>query len=300
MKTLKEFLSQVIVESLHPELQQIITAPRTRVAKLRQVTNKIKELSARGEKTGVEGNTPKGSSRLYIPHSDPMPITIDGQTTTIKTGTKVAISGGLNNHHNESAHDGMSLGNLQNEAENSDYLRNQHYRILSHDAHFHDGQHGSFTTNTESGIFPPLIDHDHENHEWSHVGHVNNITKKKFKQLTKTKDFPEGIEHWEFMRALDRDWKKANGQYWHKPGMGAEEHLDHMETHPLIQKFLDHQRTFGFPPHDFDQIQNLGVWKHPHTEEEHILARDHGFDSHVQKAYGDARKVLAEKQRRQY
>jgi hypothetical protein len=33
----------------------------------------------------------------------------------------------------------------------------------------------------------------------------------------------------------------------------------------------------------------MGIWSHPHTGEQHIVARDHGFSENVMKAYKEAR-----------
>ena len=54
----KDFLDNVIVESLHPELQDVILGGASNKAKQTQLANKIKELKARGETTGIEGNMP--------------------------------------------------------------------------------------------------------------------------------------------------------------------------------------------------------------------------------------------------
>ena len=34
---------------------------------------------------------------------------------------------------------------------------------------------------------------------------------------------------------------------------------------------------------------NMGVWTHPVSGEQHIVARDHGFNEDVMKAYKEAR-----------
>ena len=173
----------------------------------------------------------------------------------------------------------MSLGQLQNEAEGGDHFVNSNYRIITK-----DHQTGHYHSNSESGIFPPLIDHDDDNHEWTHVGHVDKVTGAKFRSLTKTESHPKGISHSEFCGALERVWNKDHGKYWDQ-GSDREKQLDHIESHPLVQKFLDHQRNLGFPPHDYRQMGNMGVWTHPVSGEQHIVARDHGFNEDVMKAY---------------
>lgn len=285
--SLKEFLDNIIVESLHPELKDIVVKSTTKHGTSKQslLAKKIKDLTARGENTGIENNMPKGSSRAYLPIKDHEHITLDDKPTAVKTGMKVAIRAALDRSHNHKKYYNMSLGQLQNEAEGGDHFVNSNYRIITKDHHTN-----KYESNPESGIFPPLIDHDHDNHEWTHVGHVDKLTTKSFRDLTKTESHPEGIHHSHFCEALERVWNKDHGKHW--PRRPEEEkRLDHIESHPLVQKFLDHQRTLGAPPHDYRQMGNMGIWAHPHTGEKHIVARDHGFSTNVMEAYHEARQA---------
>jgi hypothetical protein len=94
------FINSLIVESLHPELQALVQHPNlTNKKKQTLISNKIKDLTTRGEYTGIEGNMPAGSSRAYLKHADPENIMLDGKPTSIKTGTKVAIRAILDAHH---------------------------------------------------------------------------------------------------------------------------------------------------------------------------------------------------------
>jgi hypothetical protein len=171
----------------------------------------------------------------------------------------------------------MHLGQMQNQVEGGDHYLNNHFRILT------QHEDGRYTTN-EHGIFPPLIEHDHNNHEWSHVGHVDSISNSHFRHLTRTESFPKGIHHEDFVSTLRRAWDKDHGKHW-REHPDVEKQYDRLEEHPLVQKFLDHQRLYGMPPHDYGNIKNLGVWTHPHTLEEHIVARDHGYNEEVMNAY---------------
>lgn len=288
IKSLRYFLENIIVENLHPDLKNIVsqkTFPHG-PSKQAQLARAIKDITKRGEETGLEGNMPKGSSRAYLPIKENEKIVLDGKPTELKTGMKAAIRATLDKHHD----DDMSLGQMQNHAEGGDHFLNSYYRVISK-----DHETGEYHSN-ESGIFPPQIDHDHDTHEWSHVGHVDKITKPKFRELTKTSTHSNGISHQDFHNALLRSWNRDNGSHW-KLSDKEEERLDHIESHPLVQKFLDHQGNFGAPPHDYQQLGNLGVWTHPHTGEQHIVARDHGFSSDVMKAYSSARKKMSERNR---
>jgi hypothetical protein len=287
MLNYKEFIQSILTEDLHPELKELIKSSKSsNYGKKKQtvLANKIKDITDKGEKTGIEGNMPKGSSRAYLKHEETHHLVIDGKKTSIKVGTKVAIRADLDKYHDKVEHDGKSLGQLQNEAEGGDHFINDHYRILRKD---HEKE-GHYNTNHENGIFPPLNDHDHENHEWSKVGHVRDIKKSEFKELTKTESHPKGISHEDFTKALRRKYDQNHGKNWGSGDEKHEEHMDHVEEHPLVQKFLDHQYNYGAPPHDYEQIKNLGVFEH--NGEKHIVARDHGFNDEVMKAYRKANK----------
>lgn len=280
----QDFISNIIIESLHPDLKTVITSSMGNRSKQNLLSKKIKELTTRGENTGIEGNMPKGSSRAYLKHSEPHGIVVDGTPTTMKTGTKVAIRATLDAHHNLAEHDGMGLGQLQNHAENGDHWVNNSYRTLTHTGG------NTFETNHDRGIFPPLVDHDDANHHWSHVGHVDNISLSQFRELTKTKEFPKGISHGEFMTAMKRFHERNNGKYWGMNSMNEEKKIDHIDTHPLVQNFQDYHGNSGNPPYDLGQIKNMGVWTHPVTGTKHIVARDHGYSGEVELAYQNARK----------
>lgn len=281
----KEFLDNLILESLHPELNIIATSRLKSGSKQGLLSKKIKELNERGEKTGIEGNMPKGSSRAYLQHSEPHEIILDGKSAKIKTGTKIAIKSGLDRHHNSSHYNGLSLGELQNQTEGGKDHYTQHYRILKHDPK----RTGHYKTNEEEGIFPPLIDHDEENHTWTHVGHVRDIKEKEFQTLTKTPSHPEGIKHFEFVKTLVRhhDMNEGKHREYHKD---IEKKLDIIEKHPLVQKFINYHDNSYEPPHDYLNIKNLGVFEHPNGTK-HIVARDHGFSNTVRSAYADARET---------
>ncbi len=276
----KNFIDNCILESLHPELQSVVASTNTK-QKQKNIANKIKDLTARGEKTGIEGNMPKGSSRAYLKHETPESINLDGKNTKIQTGTKIAINAALDKHHNFAKHDGLGLGALQNEAEHGDAWVNENYRILRHTSG------NKFETNKGQGIFPPLIDSDSETHQWSHVGHTDDMKKSDFPKLTKTPEYPKGISHDDFVHVLGRSHSQQTGRYW-KRNDDIEKHLDSIQDHPLVEKFMDYHNNTANPPHDYAQIKNMGVFKHPDGSK-HIVARDHGYSSAVADAYQAAR-----------
>lgn len=289
MLRFSDFIKNIVVESLHPELRKIVSAPSDKytVSKKTSLIKKIKELSRKGERTGIEGNMPAGSSRAYLQHDEQYQTKVDGTSTSFKTGTKVAIKSTLDRHHDREQHNGHSLGNMQNDAENGDHYINSNHRVLTEHREYGE-DHSQFTTN-EDGVLPPLIHHDHENSEHSEVGHCEKVSKPDFKKLTKTESHPNGISHDDFCSALERRHNRNNGRHHHL-GDDKERHLDKIDQHPLVENFHNFHGSTGHPPNDYRQIGNLGTFKHPITGKRYIVARDSGYSTDVAKAYGDARK----------
>jgi hypothetical protein len=275
----KDFMNNLIVEELHPELQHIVkSVPGNGTSKQTILAKKIKELSSRGEHTGIEGNMPKGSSRAYMKHNETYHTTVDDKPAKFSIGTKVAIKSRLDKHHDKKKYDNLSLGQLQNRTENDDgFIDNHRVLIKNHDSNSYETNH--------DGIFPPLVHHDEQHHNYSTVGHSRDIKAGEFRHLTKTTEHPEGISHNEFTRALNRDHQRNIGKHW---PMYDDKHLDHIEKHPLVQKFLNYHRNTGQNPYDYGQQKNMGIFEHPNGSK-HIVARDHGFDNHVAEAYKKAR-----------
>ena len=282
----KDFMIGLVVEELHPELQDVVKAKTGNVSKQSQLAKKIRDLTARGEKTGIEGNMPKGSSRAYLKHDTPIDVKIDDKPAKMQVGTKVAIKASLDKYHPKEEYNGMNLGAMQNAAEGGDSFVNHNYRVLR------KNDDGSFETNHGSGVFPPLIDHDNENHEWTHIGHAADIKNAaEFKEVTKSESHPNGISHRDFVDVLNRFHEKGNGKYW-GGNPSREAHLDKLEDNHVVQKFIDYHGTTGNPAYDYMQKKNLGIWTHPVTGEKHLVARDHGYDSTVQAAYSRARRRM--------
>ena len=291
IRNFTDFLRTIIVENLHPELQDIIKQKSSdddnQLKKQTLLSQKIFELNKRGEKTGIEGNMPKGSSRAYLQHQEPHDAIVDGKPTKLKTGTKIAISASFDKFHRKSDYEGRSLGEMQNDAEAGDKQINSTYRILRGVS----GKPNHFETNKNNGIFPPLIGHD-DNHQWSHVGHVGTMKGDDFRKLTVTKEYPKGISHSEFGKVLNRNFERSENRYFDQVP-SVEKDLDHLEKHPLIQKFKQYHDDTHSPAYDYNQLDNMGVWQHPDGSK-HIVARDHGYSREVSGAYQQAAKKQME------
>jgi len=291
--TFSNFINNIITENLHPELRSIITSDAPSDRKHAATVKKIKDLTTRGETTGIEGNMPKGSSRAYMKHRETHKTTVDGKPAEFHVGTKVAIKSPLDKHHQAGIYDDMNLGQLQNHAENDDHFVNSQYRILTKvETGRGDNTTHHYETNHERGILPPLVDHDDKSHHWGIVGHARDLKKGEFRELTKTPEHPQGISHKDFYEALVRNHDRAHGKYWRDGDTGQQArerkaHSDKIDNHPLVQKFRDHQDNTGMPPHDLGK-RNMGVFEHPDGSR-HIVARDTGFTTRVQHAYKNAR-----------
>jgi hypothetical protein len=232
---------------------------------------------------------PTGSARAYLKHSQPHHVIVDGKEAKLPSGTKVAIHGPLEKHHDAKAYGGHSLGAMQNKAESE---TPEHHRILSHVP----GEPEHHLKTNHNGIFPPLLNHDHEHHEWSHVGHVENISPKEFKDHTKTAEHPKGISHQDLHDSIERQYRSSHGQHWGNSTdpdtVKKNKHLDHVDTHPLVRKFAAFHKEHNAPA-DYDQINNLGLFHHPDGSK-HVIVRDHGYSHDVHGAYAKANRKKEE------
>lgn len=278
-----------ITEQLHPELQEIVAQGlpddtfNHLKAKHKRLISKIKDLVKRGEKTGMEQNMPAGSSRAYMPHVEPHEFVLDGKPAKMKVGTKIAIPSSLDKYHLGIDGNVMSLGQMQNQVEIGTLSR---YRTIQEDSH------GNYITN-EHGVLPPMMDHDYKNHEYAVVGHARDLKPQEFGRLTANKDFPRGISHKDFCNVLEREFHRANGRAWERGGIAyklVNKKMDKILAHPFVKEMSDFVIDHDIHPSDFRQKKNLGVWQHPHTGKEQIVARDTGFTPTVNMAYSEARK----------
>lgn len=266
---------QFLAEELHPELFKIIDGANDITKKHENITKHIRKLISSGVDTGLEGSrAKKGSSRaVYFPKDD-KEVNIDNKNVKIKTALKIAFPGDLD-YYDEVKRHGM-LGELQNEAESSNKFNN--HSILKRDSN------NNFVTNEEYGVLAPIINTSHDN-SWLEMGRVKNITKAKFKELTKTKEHPNGIGHRDLARILINEHRLKYGKG--NPEYNSEEKS--VLNHPLTQKLKHLINNTDLHPNDiFDYTHvgdNFGVWTHPITGKEYPVIRDYGFTDKVHKEY---------------
>jgi hypothetical protein len=259
----------ILSEKLHAQVQAALDDNLPAQHKLVQVARSIKEALHRGEDTGLQDSKPKkGSSRaVYFP-KDPHPLNIDGHDTHLHTVMKIAFPSKLDRYQKS----GKLLGEHQNLTESHDKC--QQFSILTKHSD------GSFKTNHDHGVFAPIV-HAHEGGHYNVMGRISPVTEGKFRELTKTRECPDGITTQEFHGALNCHWDEAHGKAPHRY---PEDH--HLE-HPLVNKFFNASVHADIHPGDFRKA-NLGIWKHPVHGTEHIVASDYGYSPKVAKHYREA------------
>lgn len=294
MKTLKQLLEELMAEhNLHPEIMAAVKDIKNLGSKSQNIDSIVEYLHKKGIDPGFRTDIPRpeGSSRgaLLLHENDTEKVNIDGQEVNMPSVIKYVKAAKLDAPHMIRLKNTESLGTMQNRFENGelDYATgresNDKYRVLSHDGK------GNYTTN-EFGLFPPLLDHDKKNHQWSQVGFAPRMTRQTFMELTKTPEFPNGISHSSLMDTISRAWHRDRGSYY-KGNSNEESLLDDTERHPLVQSLIRHQIETGTPPHDYSQLENWGMWEHPVTKKKHPVIVDHGFSEDVQRAYKEARRA---------
>jgi hypothetical protein len=282
MKFEKYSGSIVISEEVHDAIKSIIHSD-TISAKFKnhQIAMTARNLIKNGADSGLEDAKPKkGSSRaVYFP-SEPKKIVIDGKEAHMPTALKIAFPGDLDSYtgHHE------LLGEMQNRVESDHFTRNT-FGILR------ETGDGKFETNHENGILAPVVsshgDDGNDKHHWIEMGKISKFGAGDFRRLTKNENFPNGISHQEFFDAINREHAHAHGRGHYSEY--SDDHLDKVIEHPLVEKALDVAQTTGMQPVDLNK-SNMGIWKHPHTGEEHIVISDYGYDKSIEKQYTAARR----------
>lgn len=276
--------SEALNESMHPELQHIMDSDEYPLpTKITRITKHVKTMIGRGEDTGLENDKPKkGSSRAVWFPKEPKKLVIDGQPTQMHTAIKIAYPGWAD----KALKNKVLMGQLQNEHENSSYIQRD-YAVLHH--HEDDGRDDHFVTN-HNGILAPVTA-SHEDDHWLEMPKVSNITSAKFKKLTKTEDYPEGLDHQRCMDAVIREHDRCYGKGSNYTSPEDQKILDH----PFTQQLMSLCHDSDTHPHDFRAISNLGVFTHPVTGKEYPVIRDYGYNKEIAKQYHAARKAEADK-----
>jgi hypothetical protein len=287
MLTFKELINQnYITEELHQKLKDVLNTPENdrdsnEYAKLYQnklnnFTKTFRSLAKKGEHTGLTDEKPKkGSSRAVVFPDEPKRIHVDGKEVNQPTAVKIAFPGIYDKHTGDSS----LLGEYQNSTESDGFTQQQHSML-------HETHPGHYKTNP-NGVVVPVLDH-HEDHHWLEAAKADNITKGKFKALTKIDSHPKGLDFDKFTNTLQHDHALAHGDKYHLDNTTSEER-DHIRQHPLYNNTEDFINNTNNHPGDL-RIQNYGIYHHPVTGKEYPVIRDHGYSNEVAKLYARARR----------
>lgn len=268
MKTFNSFMEQ-LSETVHPAIKEIMNGSSS--DKNEDIKNKIRELHDKGVSSGLSGSAPKlGSSRAVHFHTEPKKIKLDGKDASVPTVLKVAYKG-----HGDK--DGTLMGEMQNKTESNERA-NKKFGILR------KGEDG-YETNHESGILAPHFD-NHPDHHWVEHGMAEDLKSDKgFMVASKTEDFPNGISHSQFYHAVNAMHREAHGKDYASSSYPMTT-IDKLKKHPLVQKAFAAVSDSSLNLHPTDLTKdNIGIFRHPHTGEKHIVIRDYGFSKDVAKTY---------------
>jgi len=260
-------------EDVHSEITDVLDSQYPAKSKLNLITKKVRHLISKGIDTGLEGDKPKkGSSRAVFFPKDKKPVTVDGVNTSIPTAIKIAFHGALDNDTGSP----YLLGEHQNEHE-GDGMHQFHAIIRN----IHDR---GYVTNHD-GVVAPVLS-NHPEHHWLEMFRTPDISKSKFKQLTKTKDMPNGMDFDRFSNVIMNDYDLSLGK---RPRYSKDKEHDAYMEHPLTNNVLYFSANTGTHPGDITTIHNWGVFTHPVTGKESPVIRDYGYNDTVAKLYHKAR-----------
>jgi len=268
---------QLLVEELHPEIQNILDSDSIQQEnKLDVVSKKVRELASAGVDTGLENSTPKmGSSRAVFFPKEAKQVVVDGNPTTSQTAVKIAFKGILDHHHKNTM-----FGIQQNQLEADPHLTNNYSVLAKKDD-------GTFKTNDSQsgGIIPPVFSSHPEGHHIE-MGKAAPIGKGDMIQLTRTPDFPHGITFDDIFHTLNREHSYSMGQPYNG---STDERMDKVSKHPWVSDAINFMHDSGLHPCDFAK-RNCGVYTHPVSGKRHLVMLDYGYSSNLAKQYTDARK----------
>jgi hypothetical protein len=238
--------SSKIYEDVHPKVFAALRRAPEKV--FTGVQDAAREL---GHESGLIGHGASGSSRGVFHTTKGHTINLDGKETKVDTILKSTLK-------RKSLVKGKQTGQRQNEVESAAHI--QKFATVVRDGT------GGYKTNPH-GVIPPVYEIGKKS-KWLHAGAARDVSHREFRELTQTKEHPEGLSASEVSDAARH---VANGNSHPK------------ENHPLVQKMARFIKATGVA--DMHQ-DNWGVWEHPHTGERHLVLRDAGYDSSMRKEYG--------------
>ena len=267
---------KLLQEQFHSEIQDILDSNDDSDHKFRLVSRKMRDFSKKGVDSGFYYGPPsKGSSRaVYFPKEEKK-INVDGHETTTPYVVKMAYEGELDGHKSDQS--APLFGEMQNELESDPHTIRSH-SVLRKD------EHGNFHTNP-NGVIPPHFG-NHEQHHYLMAGRVDPYNDKDFKTATKSHDFPQGITHEDFHRAVNNFWEESHGK--DRPmSPRSREQMDKLMGHPLVSNVANLIADTDAHPADMVK-QNMGIWTHPVKKTKHAVLLDYGYSNDIMKQYRQA------------
>ena len=297
MKNYFEFLTsiknslkeEVLSEQIHKELQDIldsdVISPHD---KLDHVVEHVRDMKREGKETGLIGDIPKtGSSRAVFFVKGGKDITLDGKPANVGTALKIAFPGKIESEMYPDTKRKL-FGERQNEAE-ADRLMTHHHGVIRRN------DDGTWHTNPD-GVIPPLFGHHPEFHHIE-TARVSPFREAKFREATKTPEFPDGITHREFHDTLMHNHIIAHGgQGWHHGETDPSLMEAYFIHHPFVKNVQQFASDSGVHPIDFHE-DNVGTWQHPHTGKLHPILLDYGYRNDIAHDYTDMRRAYEQKKR---
>ena len=264
---------QTLYEEVHTEIKDVLDGQYPAKNKLNLITKTVRNLISKGVDTGLEDDKPKrGSSRaVYLP-KDKKPITLDGIKTSLPTAIKIAFHGVLDD---DTGSDQL-LGEHQNKHE-ADRMHLYH-SIIKPDSN------NNYTTNTD-GVIAPILSY-HPEHHWIEMPKVTDLKKSKFKELTKSKELPNGMDYDKFSKVIMNDYDMSLGK---RPRYAKDSDHDKYIEHSLTSNVLHFAADTDTHPGDISSLHNWGLFTHPITGKEYPVIRDYGYSGEVAKLYHKAR-----------
>lgn len=206
-----------------------------------------------------------GSSRDVYHVIEPKEIILDGQKTHLPTVFKVVKTSTQDAARYYDKKE--PLGILQNKHE-SDPVHNE-FSVLQKQ------KDGTYKTN-ESGILAPTLEH-HKNGFWNEMAKSNKFNDIDFREATKSKHFPEGLEKHHFFNAVHNLWDGNN----FKETNPSETSI---YNHPFIKKVIEHAKKANMDASDTHE-RNFGIFTHPITGKKYPVMFDYGYSKDVSDEY---------------
>jgi hypothetical protein len=247
-KKLKSLKQHIKESPIHPRVKSAIDhAPDDLV--LHSAKGAYRRLRGQKIDSGIKSSkSPKGSSRAVL-NTREHDIILDGKPAKVPGVLKMVIKG------SREKIEGRRVGVLQNKAEGSKEIQ-KHATMVQLKS-------GKWKTNPK-GVVPPVLAMG-TNDKYLHMGHARNASHDDIRRLTKSDVHPNGLAGYDLMDRIEYPERKDLKS-------------------PIVKKFRRFMKATGVS--DFHQ-DNMGIWTHPHTGEEHLVLRDAGFDNTTKKAYRD-------------